>query len=140
MRFKQLRFIEWIKQNPVPLNSKINYLTNAREIAITAVKGNRPTFHSEYDFGQYLFPICHEKGRFHPTQKPVELFKELICKHSNSGDTILDFFSGSATTAVAAIETGRNFKGCEINNIYFEKSVDRLIQILNKKLVTSNTL
>lgn len=133
-RFKQLRFIEWLKRNPVPLNSKINYLTNAREIAITAVKGGRPTFHSEYDPGQYILPICHEKGRFHPTQKPVELIRELICKHSNPGDTVLDFFSGSGTTAVAAIETGRDFKGCEIYSKYFEKSVDRLKQILSREV------
>jgi len=38
-KFKQIRYIEWIKTNPVPINSKINYLTNAREIALTAVKG-----------------------------------------------------------------------------------------------------
>lgn len=37
-KFKQLRFIEWIKTNPVPINSKINYLTNAREIAIMGIK------------------------------------------------------------------------------------------------------
>lgn len=48
-KFKQLRFIEWLKTNPVPINSKTNYLTNAREIAILGVKGGRPTFHSEYD-------------------------------------------------------------------------------------------
>ena len=33
-KFKQLRLIEWLKTNPVPLNSKTNYLTNAREIAV----------------------------------------------------------------------------------------------------------
>lgn len=124
--FKQLRFIEWLKCNPVPLNSKINYLTNAREIAITAVKGSCPTFHSKYDPGLYTNPICHSKERFHPTQKPVELIKELICKHSNPGDTVLDFFSGSGTTCAAAIATGRNFKGCEINPTYYEKSLNRL--------------
>ena len=37
--FKQIRFIEWVKTNPVPINSKVNYLTNAREVAVCAVKG-----------------------------------------------------------------------------------------------------
>lgn len=69
--FRQIRFVEWIKTNPVPINSKLNYLTNAREIALTAVKGSKPVFHSEYDNGIYRYPICHEKGRFHPTQKPL---------------------------------------------------------------------
>ena len=45
-KFKQIRFIEWIKTNPVPINSKINYLTNSREIALTAVKKSKPKFKS----------------------------------------------------------------------------------------------
>ena len=72
-KFKQIRFIEWVKTNPVPLNSKTNYLTNSREIALTGVKGSKPTFHSEYDNGLYNYPICRDRGRFHPTQKPVML-------------------------------------------------------------------
>lgn len=66
-KFKQIRFIEWIKTNPVPLNSKTNYLTNSREIAISGVKGGKPTFNSEYDKAIYEYPICHDKGRFHLT-------------------------------------------------------------------------
>ena len=48
-KFKQIRFIEWIKTNPQPRNSKINYLTNCREVALLAVKGGKPTFNSSYD-------------------------------------------------------------------------------------------
>lgn len=40
-KFKQIRFIEWVKTNPVPINSKLNYLTNAREIAVSGVKGGK---------------------------------------------------------------------------------------------------
>ena len=132
-KFKQLRFIEWIKTNPVPINSKTNYLTNAREIAVLGIKDKKPTFNSEYDKGTYeengelyKFPICHDKGRFHPTQKPENLISELIKKHSNIGDMVLDCFSGSGTTAVCAIKLGRKFKGCEIDEGYYEKSVKRL--------------
>lgn len=124
--FKQLRFIEWIKTNPVPLNSKTNYLTNSREIAVVGVKGGKPTFHSEYDNGVYRYPICHDKGRFHPTQKPVVLLEALIQKHSNEGDTVLDCFAGSASTAVAAYNTKRNFVGCELSDEYFTKACTRL--------------
>ena len=56
-KFNQIRFIEWIKTNPVPLNSKTNYLTNSREIALVGVKGGKPTFNSEYDNGIYKHPI-----------------------------------------------------------------------------------
>lgn len=125
-KFKQIRFIEWIKTNPVPLNSKINYLTNTREIALLGVKVGKPTFNSVYDNGIYSFPICQDKGRFHPTQKPLQLFIDIIEKHSNEGDTVLDCFSGSGTTAVASMKTKRHFIGCEIDKEYHSKSLERL--------------
>ena len=125
-KFQQLRFIEWLKTNPVPLNSKTNYLTNAREIAICGVKIGKPTFNSAYDKGVYEYPICHTKDRFHPTQKPVELLEELIQKHSNPNDTILDCFAGSASTAIAAYKQNRNFIGCEISKEYYNKAMNRI--------------
>lgn len=128
-KFKQIRFIEWQKTNPVPINSKLNYLTNSREIAVTGVKCGKPVFHSEYDNGIYKHPIYHDKNRFHPTQKPIKLIEELIEKHSNKGDVVLDCFSGSGTTAIACINTYRNFVGCEISKEYFEKSVERISSI-----------
>lgn len=131
-KFKQIRFIEWLKTNPVPINSKINYLSNAREIAVLGIKKSKPTFNSSYDNGLYQYPICHDKGRFHPTQKPLELIKELIIKHSNEGDIVLDCFSGSGTTGVAAIQTNRQFIGCEINPEYYEKSKKRIETILKE--------
>ncbi len=125
-RFKQIRLIEWIKTNPVPLNSKTNYLTNAREIAVIGVKQSKPTFHSEYDNGIYNYPICHDKGRFHPTQKPLALIEDLIIKHSNEGDTVLDCFAGAGTTAVAAFNQNRYFMGCELSSAYYTKAIERL--------------
>ena len=124
--FKQIRFVEWVKTNPVPINSKITYLSNAREVAVSAVKGGNSTFNSEYDDGIYSFPICHDKGRFHPTQKPVDLIRAMIRKHSNEGDLVLDCFSGSGTTAVACYCENRNFIGCEISKEYYDKSIDRM--------------
>jgi len=125
-KFKQIRFIEWIKTNPQPLNSKTNYLTNCREIALVAVKGGKPTFNSQYDNGIYQFPLQGGKQRFHPTQKQVDLVKALIEKHSNPGDLVVDTFLGSGTTAVAAKETGRRFIGCEISPEYYDKIVARI--------------
>jgi len=125
-KFKQIRFLEWVKTNPVPLNSKINYLTNSREIALTAVKKSKPTFNSEYDNGIYRYPIYHGKDRFHDTQKSLKLFEELIEKHSNEGDLVVDCFLGSGTTAVAALKTKRNFIGCEIDNGTYIKMKERV--------------
>lgn len=125
-KFTQFRFIEWIKTNPVPVNSSINYLTNAREVAITAVKGGKPTFNSFYDNGVYSFPIYHSKSRFHPTEKPTTLMGALIKKHSNENEIVMDCFAGSASTAVAAFNSNRNFIGCEISTEYFSKANARL--------------
>ena len=124
--FKQIRFIEWIKTNPQPRNSKVNYLTNGREIALTGVKDGCPTFNSSYDQGIYSYPLQGGKNRFHPTQKSLLLFEELIKKHSNEGDTILDTFLGSGTTALACKNTKRNFKGCEIIKEYYDKILECL--------------
>ncbi len=133
-KFKQVRFIEWLKTNPVPLNSKLNYLTNTREIAVSGVKVSKPTFNSSYDNALYQYPICHDKGRFHPTQKPLKLIIDLVVKHSNEGDIILDCFSGSGTTAVAALQTNRNFTGCELNSDYHKKSIERLYEFKEESI------
>ena len=123
-KYKQIRFIEWIKTNPQPRNSRINYLTNCREIALLAVKNGKPTFNSKYDNGIYKYPIQGGKNKFHPTQKNLKLFEELILKHSNEGDTILDTFLGSGTTLFASKNTNRNFKGCELSEEYYNKILD----------------
>lgn len=124
--FKQIRFVEWIKTNPIPLNQSTNYLTNAREIALLGVKGGKPTFNSKYDKGIYEFPIQGGKNRFHPTQKSLPLFEELIRKHSNEGDLVVDPFLGGGTTALACKNTNRNFKGCEIDKKFYDKVMDIL--------------
>jgi len=125
-KFKQIRFIEWIKTNPQPLNQKVNYLTNCREIALVGVKGGKPTFNSIYDNGIYKFPLQGGKNRYHPTQKSLSLFEELIKKHSNEGDTVLDTFLGGGTTALACKNTDRKFMGCEIQEKYYNKLLDIL--------------
>ena len=124
--FKQIRFVEWIKTNPIPLNQSTNYLTNAREIALLGVKGGKPTFNSKYDKGIYEFPIQGGKNRFHPTQKSLPLFEELIKKHSNEGDLVVDPFLGGGTTALACKNTNRNFKGCEIDKKFYDKVMEIL--------------
>ena len=124
--FKQIRFVEWIKTNPIPLNQSTNYLTNAREIALLGVKGGKPTFNSKYDKGIYDFPIQGGKNRFHPTQKSLPLFEELIKKHSNEGDLVVDPFLGGGTTALACKNTNRNFKGCEIDKKFYDKLITSL--------------
>lgn len=125
-KYKQIRMIEWIKTNPQPLNSKTNYLTNCREIALVAIKGSKPTFNSKYDNGIYYYPLQGGRNRFHPTQKSIALFEELIRKHSNENDVVMDTFLGGGTTAIACTNTKRKFTGCEISKEYFNKMMKQL--------------
>jgi DNA modification methylase/DNA invertase Pin-like site-specific DNA recombinase len=127
--FKSVRLIQWVKTNPVPLNSKRCYLSNAVEIALVAVKGGGGTFNSEYDNGILSAPICRDKGRFHPTQKPLELMATLIRKHSRAGDLVVDPFAGSGTTGVAALREGRRFAGCEPDPEFFPKALARIEEL-----------
>ena len=125
--FKMIRLIVWKKTNPVPLNSKKCYLSNSREMAVMGVKCGKPTFNGEYDNGDYLYPIPRHNGKkIHPTQKPLDLFRELVLKHSNPGDMVIDPFLGSGTTGVAAVENDRLFLGCDIDPHYANESEERI--------------
>ena len=125
--FKQMRLCKWEKTNPVPINSKVNYLTNSTEYFITCVKKGKPTFNSQYDRGVYSYPILHGKERtVHPTQKPLSLISDIVLKHSNVGDTVLDPFMGTGTTGVACLHSNRKFIGFEIQEDYFKISQNRI--------------
>lgn len=128
-KFKQIRLIEWVKTNPQPVNSKVNYLTNCKEYAIVCVKSGKGTFNSSYDKGIYTYPIASGKHKFHPTQKNLQLFEDLIKKHSNVNNIVVDPFLGGGTTAIACKKLCRNFRGCEIDELYFNKTLDVLNQI-----------
>lgn len=123
--FGMLRTIWWHKTNTVPMNSHASYLTNSREMAVVAVKGGKPTFHSSYDAGNY-FAAIPSVERTHPTQKPLPVFRELVLKHSNPNDLVVDCFAGSGTTAVACCETGRRFAGCELDDGYHQAASERI--------------
>lgn len=62
----------------------------------------------------------------HPTPKPIELIENIINHSSNENDTILDPFSGSGTTAIACINTNRNYICIEKDKTYFALSVERV--------------
>jgi DNA modification methylase len=126
--FAQLRLIEWVKTNPVPLNQHKTYLSNAREFAVVGVKVGKPTFHGKYDNGIYRFPIARaRRGEDrHPTLKPLDLMVALTEKHTNRGDLVGDFCMGSGTAGVAALGTGRRFVGSEPDPRWFEAAEGRL--------------
>ncbi len=69
----------------------------------------------------------------HPTQKPVPLFEYLIKTYTNEGDLVLDNCMGSGTTAIACINTGRNYIGIEKDEEYFEKAKIRIKEAQGQK-------
>ena len=123
---KQPRIGFWDKTNTVPINAKINYLSNCREYFISFCKVKKGTFNSYYDKGIYHYPIVGGKDRFHPTQKPVKLMEDIILTNSNEGDLVLDLFMGSGTTAIAAINTNRNYLGFELDESFYTKAKERI--------------
>ena len=131
-KFTKHRFVEWIKTNPMPVNQFATYLSNAREIAISCVKGGKATFNSKYDKGIYEYPIYGGKDRFHPTQKSLPMFEELIKKHSNEGDVVVDPYGGSGTTSLAAKNTNRLYLCCEPSDEYFQRGYDRVNNLTNQ--------
>lgn len=68
---------------------------------------------------------------FHPTQKPVALFEYLIRTYTNEGDTVLDNCIGSGTTAIACINTGRNYIGIEKEEKYCKIAEERIRTVQN---------
>jgi len=73
-----------------------------------------------------VLEFARDKGKSHPTQKPVALMEYLIRTYTNAGETVLDFTCGSGTTGVAAANTGRRFIGIEQDPDYFDICVNRI--------------
>jgi site-specific DNA-methyltransferase (adenine-specific) len=73
----------------------------------------------------------------HPTQKPVALFEYLIKTYTKSGALVLDNCIGSGTTAIACLNTGRNFLGIEQSDEYYEIASQRIIEHKNFMITQS---
>ena len=69
---------------------------------------------------------ANQRNKIHPTQKPVELFEYLIKTYTNKGETVLDNCMGSGTTAIACINTNRNYIGFELDEEYYKASLERI--------------
>ena len=63
--------------------------------------------------------------RFHPTQKPVALYKWILNRYAKPGDKILDTHLGSGSSRIAAYDLGFDFVGYEIDKEYFDKQEER---------------
>ena len=67
-----------------------------------------------------------QEGRFHPTQKPVALYKWILQNYAKPGDKILDTHVGSASSLIACYDMGFDYVGFEIDEEYYKQAKKRL--------------
>jgi site-specific DNA-methyltransferase (adenine-specific) len=84
------------------------------------------TYTHKYPTSILEFSNAVQKGKVHPTQKPVALFEYLIKTYTNEGETVLDNCMGSGTTGVACKNLNRNFIGIELDEGYFKIAKERI--------------
>jgi site-specific DNA-methyltransferase (adenine-specific) len=101
------------------------------------IQGERTNQSDEYiskltNYPTSVLEFASEGKTIHPTQKPLALFEYLIQTYSNEGETVLDHVMGSGTTAVAAINTGRNYIGFELDEKYHRLAEERIHKINTK--------
>lgn len=88
--------------------------------------GDVRTYRDKYPKSILEISNANQRDKVHPTQKPVALMEYLIRTYTNEGETVLDFAMGSFTTAIACLNTKRNFIGIEKDEHYFQVGKDRL--------------
>ncbi len=119
----------WYKPDSPPLPRPF-YFSSAEFIVWLQKPGGTATWnHRGGHRNVIVMSKCREGERLgHPTQKPLELVKGFIQRHSNPGDRVVDFYLGTGTTARACKDLGRRFIGCEIEARWCERAVSRLAQ------------
>lgn len=116
------RIITWEKTNPSPMNGQ-NLWLSATELCVYGKKKGA-IFNGHCKSNVLHYPT--QRGKIHPTMKPVKLFEELITTSSNEGDLVLDTFMGSGTTAIACMNTNRRYVGFELNKEFYDKANERI--------------
>ena len=81
---------------------------------------------TRYPRSVIYFKTAEDEGKYHPTQKPINLYRWLIRTYSNEGDTVLDPCMGAGTTGIAAKMENRNFVGIERKLDYFNSASERI--------------
>lgn len=137
--YKILNDIAWFKVNPPP-NLSCRYFTHSTETVLWAAKNKDSRHHFNYSLMRKLnnnkqmlslwsikAPGSAEKiyGK-HPTQKPLQLLERIVLASTRRGDVVLDPFSGSGTTGIAAYKEGRQYVGIELEEEYLKTSIKRL--------------
>jgi len=145
-----LNDISWFKPNASP-NLSCRFFTASHETLIWARKEKKAKHHFDYDLmkaGDWGRDFLKKPGlqmrsvwsigtpkpaekRFgkHPTQKPFELLRRIVLASTKKGDIVLDPFTGSSTTGLAAVAHGRKFVGVDLEKNYLDLSIKRINDI-----------
>ncbi len=117
-----------MKYNPIGVEKSkgIGYTIKSDEKCYTNTSKTKPYMMHGSNYPRSILKYSNCTGRIHPTQKPVALFEYLIRTYTNEGDTVLDNCIGSGTTAIACINTGRNYIGIEKEEKYCKIAEERI--------------
>jgi site-specific DNA-methyltransferase (adenine-specific) len=140
--YKILNVITWAKTNPPP-NISCRYFTHSTEFIIWARKNEKVPHYYNYELmkesneGKQMKDVWNlpaialwEKtfGK-HPTQKPLALLTRIILASTKPNAWVLDPFSGSSTTGIAANLFNRRFLGIEKEREFLDLSIKRKTEI-----------
>lgn len=110
-------FLVWNKKQTVENFASAEY-------AWTNVK--KPAQIFDYSIHKTMSDRKAERGKIHPTQKPVPLYKWILDKYAKEGDKILDTHLGSGSIAIACHDYKFNLTACELDKEYFDKAMERI--------------
>ncbi len=148
--FKILNIITWEKTNPPP-NFSCRYFTYSTEQIIWARKHEKVPHYFNYELMKKLngdkqmrdvwklpaiAPWEKSCGK-HPTQKPLSVLTRLILASTKPNAWILDPFTGSSTTGIAANLANRRFLGIDQEEAFLTISKNRRLEIENTKTATT---
>lgn len=145
--YKILNCITWQKNNPPP-NLSCRFFTHSTEFILWAKKSNESKHYFNYELMKainggtqmrdvWTLPAIAKWEKSygkHPTQKPLPLLARIILASTKENDWILDPFSGSGTTGIAATILGRRFLGLEQEFEFLDMSKARREELNDKKI------
>lgn len=140
--FRILNCITWAKTNPPP-NLSCKFFTHSTEFVLWARKNKKVTHYFNYDLMKeinngkqmrdlWTLPAIAKWEKScgkHPTQKPLPLLARIILASTKENDWILDPFTGSSTTGIAANLLNRRFLGLDKESDFLELSKNRRVEI-----------
>lgn len=120
------KFSVLVWEKPVCIISKQRFAQNVE--FIVRIYENGTALNKLEDSSMYsrVIKSPYLKAKWHPTQKPMEIFTRLINLSSKEGDVVIDPFLGSGTTAIAAKRLGRKYIGIENNEKFFKIAEERI--------------